>query len=89
MEKKLSYKALERRVKDLEHKVSNQDSEYRARKYLSIARVLFVALDTKGNITLINEYGLETLGYQKEELLGKNWFKTCLPKQTGQPLLFF
>jgi PAS domain S-box-containing protein len=40
---------------------------------------LFVALDTKGNITLINECGLETLGYQKEELFGKNWFKTCLP----------
>ncbi|MCD4676744.1 MAG: PAS domain S-box protein [Desulfobacula sp.] len=87
MEKKLSYKALERRVKDLEHKVSNQDSEYRAQKYLSIARVLFVALDTKGKITLINEYGLETLGYQKEELLGRNWFKTCLPEQFREDVL--
>ena len=85
----MSYEALERKVKDLEQAVSGsrsgkkifQDSEYKAQKYLSIARVLFVALNTKGNITLINECGLETLGYQKEELFGKNWFKTCLPKQ--------
>jgi two-component system, sensor histidine kinase and response regulator len=81
MEKKLSYQALERRIKNLEQKVSEQKSGAQEQQYLSIARVLFVALDTKGNITLINEYGLETLGYQKEELEGKNWFKTCLPEQ--------
>ncbi len=87
MEKKLSYDALERRIKELEQTVSSHDSEYQARKYLSIARVLFVALDTKGNITLINECGLETLGYQKKELAGKNWFKTCLPKRFQEDVL--
>ncbi len=50
-----------------------------AQKYLSVARVFFVALDTKGNITLINEYGLEILGYKEDELLGKNWFEICVP----------
>ncbi|MBU1696404.1 MAG: PAS domain S-box protein, partial [Proteobacteria bacterium] len=53
----------------------------------SIARVMFVALDKEGNITLINECGLETLGYQKEELIGKNWFKTCLPEQFREDAL--
>ena len=89
MKKKLSYEALERRIKDLEEMVSDSRNgkkifhanEYQSQNYLSITRVFFVALDIKGNITLINEYGLETLGYQKEELFGKNWFKTCLPKQ--------
>jgi len=55
------------------------DSEQKAKQYLDIAGVIILALDEDGNITLINERGLKVLGYQREELLGKNWFKTCLP----------
>ncbi|MBU8849405.1 MAG: PAS domain S-box protein [Desulfobacterales bacterium] len=87
MKKKLSYEALERRVKELEQQAFRHNSEYQARKYLSIARVLFVALDKEGNITLINEYGLETLGYRKEELMGKNWVETCVPEQFQKEVL--
>ncbi len=64
----------------MEKNMSNE-REYHVQKYLDLTRVLFVALDPKGNITFINEYGLKTLGYQKEELLGKNWFETCLPER--------
>jgi PAS domain S-box-containing protein len=89
MKKKISYEAMERRVKELEQTVSDyrnekkifHDSDSQVHKYLSIARIIFVALDKEGKITLINEYGLETLGYQKEELIDKNWFQTCLPEQ--------
>ncbi|MBC2704852.1 PAS domain-containing hybrid sensor histidine kinase/response regulator [Desulfobacula sp.] len=87
MKKKLSYEALERRVKELEQQVFRHSSDYQARKYLSIARVLFVALDKEGNITLINEYGLEILGYQREELVGKNWVKTCVPERFQKEVL--
>ncbi len=87
MEKKLSYEALERKVKELEQSVSSHNSEYQAQKYLSIASVLFVALDTEGNITLVNEYGLKTLGYQNDELIGKNWFQICLPKRFRKDVL--
>ena len=87
MKKKLSYEALESRVKELEQQVFSYNSEYQARKYLSIARVLFVALDKEGNTTLINEYGLKTLGYRKEELVGKNWFKICLPERFQEEVL--
>ena len=55
------------------------ESEQKAKQYLDIAGVIILALDEDGNITLINERGLKVLGYQREELLGKNWFKTCLP----------
>lgn len=64
-----------------------RESEKRARQYLDIAGVVFVALDTKGNITLINKRGLELLGYRGEELLGKNWFKTCLPERMTDEVL--
>ncbi len=56
-----------------------EQSEQKAKQYLDIAGVIILALDMDGNITLINERGLKVLGYQREELLGKNWFSTCLP----------
>lgn len=62
-------------------------SEERARQYLDIAAVTFVALDSEGNIVLINQRGLEILGYRREELLGKNWFKTCLPERFQKDVL--
>ncbi|WDP90374.1 MAG: PAS domain S-box protein [Desulfobacter sp.] len=49
-------------------------------RYLSAARVVIVAIDDKGLISYINPYGLDILGYSEEELMGKNWFETCLPK---------
>jgi len=84
MEKKLSYESLERRVRELESVVSGKDNEDKLHKYLSVARVLFVVLDTRGNVVLINKYGLETLGYEREELIDKNWFENCLPGQVRE-----
>jgi len=87
MGKKLNYNELEAKVKELEQIISSREDEYHAQKYLAIARVMFIVLDTKGNITLINKYALDILGYQKQELIGKNWFKTCLPKRFRKDVL--
>ncbi|MDY6790951.1 MAG: response regulator [Thermodesulfobacteriota bacterium] len=62
-------------------------SEQKAKQYLDIAGVIILALDMDGNITLINELGLKVLGYRKEEMLGKNWFRTCLPDRIQQEVL--
>ena len=78
---------LQQRIRQLEQETAKLrrveaaliESKYQARQYLRLPRVVFLALDNAGNITLINENGLEILGYQREELIGKNWFKTCLP----------
>lgn len=51
-----------------------------AERYLDMAANIFLMLDQKGNITMINQKGLDILEYEREELLGKNWFRTCLPK---------
>ena len=66
---------------------SLRESEKKARQYLDIAGFAFVALDNEGNITLINKRGLKILGYGVEELLGKNWFKTCLPERMTDDVL--
>jgi len=52
----------------------------RAQKYLDVAGVGFVALNSEGRITLINQRGLEILEYESDqELLGREWFETCIP----------
>ncbi len=58
--------------------VSRQERD-RAQKYLDIAGAIIVALDNRGGITLINRRGRQVLGYREKELLGQNWFDTCLP----------
>jgi len=51
-----------------------------AQQYLDVANVVFVALDRKGNITLINRKGCALLGFSEGELVGRNWFEMCVPK---------
>ncbi len=50
-------------------------------KYLDIVGVIVLALDTKGQVTLINKKGCEILGYHESELLGKNWIDNCIPEE--------
>ena len=51
----------------------------RAADYLNIAGVIIVALDLNGDITLLNRMGSQLLGYAEGELIGRNWFQTCVP----------
>jgi PAS domain S-box-containing protein len=41
---------------------------------------MIVVLDTAGRISLINRRGCEILGYREDELIGQDWFATCLPR---------
>lgn len=51
-----------------------------AQRYLDIAGVMLVVVDTQERIVLINKKGLEILGYDSDHaLLGQNWFETCIP----------
>lgn len=51
------------------------------KQFLDIAGGIIVALNPRGEITLINKKGAQILGYQEEELSGKNWFDTCIPER--------
>ncbi|MHA2366033.1 MAG: response regulator, partial [Candidatus Hodarchaeales archaeon] len=50
-------------------------------KYIDIAGVILVALDSKGLVTLINKKGCELLGYKEEEIIGNNWFLNYFPER--------
>ena len=58
----------------------------KAEKYLEIAGVMMLALDRDGTVTLINQRGCEILGYSADEIIGKNWIHTFLPKANREEL---
>jgi len=53
-----------------------------SQKYLDVVRVIIVAIDADQKVSLINKKGCELLGCQESEIVGKNWFKTFIPKGT-------
>jgi PAS domain S-box-containing protein len=52
----------------------------RNQSYLDTVQTIMLALDEAGCITMVNRKGCELLGRPQEELLGQNWFETCLPQ---------
>jgi PAS domain S-box-containing protein len=51
-----------------------------AKKYLELADTMILALDTSFNVTMINRKGCEILGFEEDEVIGKNWIKSFIPK---------
>ena len=51
-----------------------------AKRYLDLAGVMFVALNANEEVVLINKKGCETLGYNCDEIIGKNWFDNFIPE---------
>jgi hypothetical protein len=51
-----------------------------AQRYLDVAGVILVALDSNGKVTLINRKGCEVLGYREEEIVGQSWCDRFLPE---------
>lgn len=63
---------------------SLQFEQNRAQHYLDTVETIIIALDTEGIIEGINRKGCEILGYSEDDLIGKNWFSTCLPQPEGE-----
>ncbi|MHA2040870.1 MAG: PAS domain S-box protein [Candidatus Thorarchaeota archaeon] len=51
-----------------------------AQRYLDIAGAAIVVLDVDGRIHLINRKGLEIVGYESSDVIGKSWFDCFAPK---------
>jgi PAS domain S-box-containing protein len=79
---------LKKRVQELETSLSASgsgiesfptDQEQRS-KLLDIADVILVVLSSDQTIRYINRQGSKILEYEPHELIGKNWFDTCIPE---------
>jgi len=77
-------------AKDISDRVHHErvllEERDKAQKYLDIAGVIFVALDNNGEVILINRKGCEVLGYEENEIIGKNWFDNFIPKRNSKEI---
>ncbi len=63
-----------------------RETERRFREILENVHLLAVMLDTHGNITFCNKHLLAATDWQRDEVLGRNWFELFIPSGVdGQP----
>lgn len=60
------------------------EEKNKAQQYLDIAGAMIVVLDPYGTVTLINRKGCEILGYNEDEVVGKDWFYNFIPQGTRE-----
>jgi len=82
----VAYDELESRVEErtaelAQSKQALQRERDKAQRYLNIAPSIIIALDMKGEITLLNETGADILECDQIAAIGKNWFDTFLPER--------
>ncbi len=65
--------------KHMQHHDFLKQAKETAEHHLNISAEIILALDSQGRITMLNDSGHRLLGYGEGELIGKNWFETCLP----------
>ncbi len=58
-----------------------QEQRDKVQKYLDLAGVMFIALNIRGEVTLVNQKSCDILGYTQEDLLGMNWFDHFVPER--------
>jgi len=78
---------LKRRVSELEQGQSDREQAWEAlrqqkdtaQQYLDIAGTIIVVIDADQTVAGINRSGCEVLGYDRDEIIGENWFDRFLP----------
>ena len=58
---------------------STNNSAGKIQEYMDIAQVLYVTLDSQGNVLSVNQTAAETLGLPQEQIIGLNWFENFIP----------
>lgn len=56
--------------------------------YLDTTDTIMVTLDSVGNVTMLNRYGLELLEFEESQIIGKNWFTTALHQPEGMEQVY-
>lgn len=62
------------------------ESERRFREMLENIQLVAFMLDAQGNLTFCNDYLLLMTGWQREEVIGRNWFEIFIPEEQGEVL---
>lgn len=76
----LTFDEMDNKIADLTSKLKNERDKYLT--YLDNIGNIFIVQKINGDLIYINKQGEKLLGYKKEELLGKNWFKKVHKKES-------
>jgi PAS domain S-box-containing protein len=57
-----------------------KDEKNKIDTILDIVDVILIMIDKEENVKMINKKGIELLGYDREEIIKKNWFDNFIPK---------
>jgi PAS domain S-box-containing protein len=66
-----------------------RDVRSQTQQYLDNAEMIFLSLNLRGEIAIVNSRGCALLGYAEHELTGKNWFDLCIPEEEREELRAF
>ncbi|BAH73653.1 PAS domain S-box protein [Solidesulfovibrio magneticus] len=66
------------RISQLEHVVGSVENKWN--NTLINAPQIVISLDPSGKIIFANNHYFDLTGWNREELLGRNWFDTCIPE---------
>jgi PAS domain S-box-containing protein len=64
----------------IEAEVAMKELQFFNDNLIETASAMIVGLDLNGELTIFNQAAQEITGYTKDELKGKNWFETVVPK---------
>lgn len=56
-------------------------------KYLDTAASIFLVINKDHTIEMVNQKGCEILGYNRDEIEGKNWFRNYIPRNEKKELI--
>ncbi|MHC4944221.1 MAG: histidine kinase dimerization/phosphoacceptor domain -containing protein [Planctomycetota bacterium] len=59
---------------------ANRLERDKAQKYLDVAQVMLIEINSDERVGLINQKGCDVLGYTQGEIVGRNWFDLCIPE---------
>lgn len=58
-----------------------RESERRFRSLLENVELVTGIIDKEGNLTFVNDFALELTGFQRDEVIGLNYFNTFMPNE--------
>lgn len=59
----------------------------RLNSIIELAEVMLLVLDKNGNVEMVNKKACDVLGYDREEIIGKNWIDNFVPGKVKEKLL--
>lgn len=73
-------------VQDITDRIQQEyllkEERNKAERYLDLAGIMIMALDSKFKVTMINQKGCELLDSEEKDILGRNWIEAYIPENS-------